>query len=531
MRQLILIVDDEKNTREGLAATLEDNYEIYTASNADEAIRLMEAENFDVVLTDLRMAGKSGLSVVDRALSLPQKPVCIMMTAYGNVETAVEAMKRGAYDFLTKPLNIDKLELVIRRALKSRETAQENKAMSSRLEQKFSFSQLVGKSPALENAIAKAKRVALAKTTVLLLGETGTGKELFAQLIHQSSPRAKKPFVPVHCAAIAPTLLESEIFGHEKGAFTGATERRIGRFESANGGTLFLDEIGEIDLATQVKLLRFLETHCIERLGAQKQIKLDVRLVCATNRNLAEMVKEGTFREDLYYRLSVVALMLPSLRERPTDIPILINHYLQFFARENALPQVRVSAEAMTALSAYKWPGNVRELRNFCENLVVMHEGAAQVSLYDLDPRFTLSLPPAPRKPSEIVPAATNPTPRGNNENANSDDNNAAGDNDDELPADFGDNDNVSEKFANALEEHKQNLGTINKARKKALSKKENEKRLLRRALIQAHGNRSAAADFLGISRRTFHRKLLEDPSISAGLEAKRGRPSFEENI
>ncbi len=391
MRNLILIVDDEKNTREGLAATLEDNYEVYTASNADEAIRLMEAENFDLVLTDLRMAGKSGLSVVDRALALPQKPICIMMTAYGNVETAVEAMRRGAYDFLTKPLNLEKLELVIQRALNSRTTAQENKAMSARLDQKFSFTKLVGESPALQDAISKAKRVALAKTTVLLLGETGTGKELFAQLIHQNSPRAKKPFIPVHCAAIAPTLLESEIFGHEKGAFTGANERRIGRFEAANGGTLFLDEIGEIDLATQVKLLRFLETHTIERLGAQKQIQLDVRLVCATNRNLAEMVKAGTFREDLYYRLSVVSLTLPALRERATDIPVLINHYLQFFSKENALPMVRVSPSAMSALSVYKWPGNIRELRNFCENLVVMHEGKGEVSLQELEPRFAIS--------------------------------------------------------------------------------------------------------------------------------------------
>lgn len=384
--------------------------------------------------------------------------------------------------------------------------------MSSRLNQKFNFSKLVGNSPALLSTVEKAKRVALAKTTVLLLGETGTGKELFAQLIHQSSPRAKKPFVAVHCAAIAPTLLESEIFGHEKGAFTGANERRIGRFEAANGGTLFLDEIGEIDLATQVKLLRFLETHAIERLGAQKQIQLDVRLVCATNRNLAEMVKAGTFREDLYYRLSVVALMLPALRERPTDIPILIEHYVNFFAQENGLPRVRIARSAMDALSHYSWPGNIRELRNFCENLVVMHDGVGEVTEYDLDPRFTLKLPRAPQKKEDImpsIPVAETPSI------------------DDEAETE----ENLPEKFAEALEEKRKNVSSINQARKQALSKKDNEKRLLRQALIQANGNRSAAADFLGISRRTFQRKLLEDPSIGAGLEAKRGRRVQDQKI
>lgn len=512
MKASILIVDDERNTREGLASTLEDSYEVYTAGNADEALRLMDSENFDVVLTDLRMAGKSGLSVVDHALQLPHKPVCIMMTAYGNVETAVEAMRRGAYDFLTKPLNLEKLEIVIQRAIQSRTTEKENRAMSSRLSQKFNFSKLVGNSPALLGTIEKAKRVALAKTTVLLLGETGTGKELFAQLIHQSSPRAKKPFIAVHCAAIAPTLLESEIFGHEKGAFTGANERRIGRFEAANGGTLFLDEIGEIDLATQVKLLRFLETHAIERLGAQKQIQLDVRLVCATNRNLAEMVKAGTFREDLYYRLSVVALMLPALRERSSDIPILIDHYINFFAQENGLPRVRISKEAMEALSAYSWPGNIRELRNFCENLVVMHDGVGEVTPYDLDPRFTLKLPRAPQKKVDVMPLVSAPEP--------------AAEAGTEAPEE-----NLPEKFAEALEEKRKNVVSINKARKQALSKKDNEKRLLRQALIQANGNRSAAADFLGISRRTFHRKLLEDPSIGAGLEAKRGRRALDKEI
>lgn len=501
MKAQVLIVDDEKNTREGLAATLEDQYEVSMASNADEAFRLMDIENFDVIITDLRMAGESGLSVIDKALQLPQQPVCIMMTAYGNVETAVEAMRRGAYDFLTKPLNLEKLELVIKRALQSRATEKENRAMRVRLDNKFSFNGLIGESAALTRCVENAKRVAASKATVLLLGETGTGKELFAQLIHQNSPRAKGPFVPVHCAAIAPTLLESEIFGHEKGAFTGANERRIGRFEAADGGTLFLDEIGEIDLATQVKLLRFLETHCIERLGSQKQIQLDVRLVCATNRNLSEMVSQGKFREDLYYRLSVVALILPPLRERATDIPILVSHYLKHFAAENALKTPKISKAAMDILKKYSWPGNIRELRNLCENLVVMHPGA-EIGEYDLDPRFSLKRiePPAPLKPN-VETVSKDGKPLTGREI---------------LKA-------IKKDLANQREKIKQ-------VRMKTLSRKENEKRLMREALIQARGNRTAAADYLGISRRTFHRKLLEDPSIAAGYVAKRGRRADIDN-
>lgn len=495
MKPLILIVDDEKNTREGLAATLEEQYEISTASNADEAFRLMEAENFDVIITDLRMAGQSGLSVIDKALSLPQKPVCIMMTAYGNVETAVEAMRRGAYDFLTKPLNLEKLELVIKRALQNRNTERENRAMRVRLDNKFSFQGLIGNSLPLMQCVENAKRVAISKATVLLLGETGTGKELFAQLIHQNSPRAKAPFVPVHCAAIAPTLLESEIFGHEKGAFTGANERRIGRFESANGGTLFLDEIGEIDLATQVKLLRFLETRTIERLGSQKQIQLDVRLVCATNRRLQEMVAAGTFREDLYYRLSVVTLELPPLRERPDDVAALMEHYLKHFAAENALKAPKISPAAMKLLRNYAWPGNIRELRNLCENLVVMHPNA-DVGEYDLDARFALrqaepDLPPLPKRSDG----------------------------------------NTREQIREVKRERAKQREKITKVRRETLSKAEHEKRLFREALIKAGGDRTAAADYLGISRRTFHRKLLADPSIGEGFAAKRGRRSEADKI
>ncbi len=449
MKACLLIVDDERNTREGLADTFEDDYEVFTASNADEAERILGDRNrhVDVVVTDLKMAGRSGLSVIDFALSLPSRPVCIMMTAYGDVETAVEAMRRGAYDFLQKPINVEKLSLVIARALSQRETERENKAMSERLNQTFNFSKLIGESAALKSAVEKAQRVAQAKTSVLLLGETGTGKELFAQLIHQSSPRAKKPFVAVHCAAIAPSLLESEVFGHEKGAFTGATERRVGKFEAANSGTLFLDEIGEIDLSTQVKLLRFLETHTIERLGSTSPIHLDVRLVCATNRDLQAMVRAGTFREDLYYRLSVVTLHLPSLRERREDVALLVEHYVSLFAKENALTRPQISQEAMDLICAYDWPGNIRELRNFCENIVVMHSGSGEITVLDLDERF--------------------------------------------------------------------------EAGKTKLSKRHQETKLIRKALIEAHGNQSKAAKLLGVTRKTVGRKIRENAELAKTAKRK----------
>ncbi|MEM1223529.1 MAG: sigma-54 dependent transcriptional regulator [Verrucomicrobiota bacterium] len=451
MPATILIVDDEKNTRDGLALTLEDDYEVYTASGADEAFNLMEAETFDVVLTDLRMAGKSGLKVIDKAITLPNAPVCIMMTAYGNVETAVEAMRRGAFDFLTKPVNLEKLEILIKRALKSRTIEAENVVLHERLDQKYSFDGIIGNSAALMNVLDKVRLVAPSKATVLLEGETGTGKELIAQSIHQNSTRARQPFVPVHCAALAVNLLESELFGHEKGAFTGATERRIGRFEAANGGTLFLDEIGEIDASTQVKLLRFLETRTFERLGSSKSVQVDLRLVCATNRNLSEMAKRGEFREDLLYRLNVVTIYLPPLRERQDDLPILLNHFINYFSAENSLPPVRLSDGALKVLLAYRWPGNIRELRNFCENIVVLKRGS-EVTEYDLDLKYQNR----ETETAEPEVLSTSPT----------------------------------------------------------LSREENEKRLLRNALIKANGNRTQAAQLMGISRRTLHRKLVQWPEL-----------------
>ncbi len=457
MPATILIVDDEKHTRDGLMAALEDDYDVYVARDAEEAFRLLDSEKFDIVLTDLRMAGKSGLKVVEKTVSLPDKPICIMMTAYGNVETAVEAMKRGAYDFLTKPLNLEKLEILIKRALQSKQVEKENVSLHTRLDKKYSFQGIVGHSQALQLVIEQVQQVAPSKATILLTGETGTGKELIAQMIHQNSPRARGPFVPVHCAALPTNLLESELFGHEKGAFTGAAEKRLGRFEAAEGGTLFLDEIGEIDASTQVKLLRFLESKTFERVGSIKPITVDLRLVCATNRDLLKMVGKGEFREDLYYRLNVIPIHLPPLRERREDIPVLLNHYISYFANENNLPPVQLSPEALAILETYAWPGNIRELRNFCENSVVMRQGGV-LSPYDLDPRFLQKERPEGLRDSSSAPNAfimQNP-----------------------------------------------------------LSKEENEKRLLRNALVEAKGNRTQAARLMGISRRTLHRKLQQWPDL-----------------
>lgn len=449
----ILIVDDERNTREGLSTALEGEYDVFLASSADEAFNLMEAQSFEVVLTDLRMAGKSGLKVIDHCLEQPSRPIAIMMTAYGNVETAVEAMRRGAFDFLTKPLNLEKLEILIKRALQSRKLEEENVVLHERLDQRYSFDGIVGNSPGLTQVLETVKLVAPSRATVLLEGETGTGKELIAQAIHQNSDRARKPFVPVHCAALAVNLLESELFGHEKGAFTGASERRMGRFEVADGGTLFLDEIGEIDASTQVKLLRFLETRRFERLGSSKPIDVDVRLVCATNRNLAAMVKSGEFREDLLYRLNVVTIPLPPLRERVEDLITLLRHYTEQFSKENGVETVEISEGALKLLQAYPWPGNIRELRNFCENVVILKRGS-KVNEYDLEEKYHRS---------------------------------ASGED---------------------VE------GTTPKAASPSLSKEENEKRLLRSALIKANGNRTKAAELMGISRRTLHRKLAQWPEL-----------------
>ena len=447
----VLIVDDEKHTREGLQQALQDNYDVSVASSADEAFNLMEAQEFEVIVTDLRMPGKSGLKVIDKALALANKPVVIMMTAYGNIESAVEAMKRGAVDFLTKPVNLEKLEILIQRALKTKTLEVEVKQLHERLDEKFSFEGIVGRAAKLAEVIERVKLVAPSKATILIEGETGTGKELIAQAIHQASPRARAAFVPVHCAALPAALLESELFGHERGSFTGAIERRIGRFELADGGTVFLDEIGEIGPEIQVKLLRFMETKSFERIGSTKTMTVDVRLVAATNRNLEQMVKVGKFREDLFFRLNVVRITTPPLRERTEDLPQLLEHFIKGFSKENGYDPVTVEPGAMRHLQTYPWPGNIRELRNFAENAVVMRRGGV-ISEFDLEPKF--------RGEAAPPPALSSPTP------------------------------------ANPF------------------SVEDNEKRLLKEALIKARGNRTQAAVLLGISRRTLHRKIAQWPEL-----------------
>src|SRR5216110_1077582 len=339
MQPTILIVDDEKHTRDGLRRLLEDEHDVYVAADIAGAVNVLEREQIDLLLTDLRLGGEDGMVLIDRALKVPRPPICIMMTAYGSVDVAVEAMKRGAYDFVTKPLNLDKVELLIARALQSRRLEQENRTLRQQVDERYGLENIWGDSAALHEVLETIKQVAPSSANVLIEGESGTGKELAAHAIHNLSRRNKAKFVVVHCAALSPQLLESELFGHEKGAFTGAHERRIGRFEQANGGTLFLDEVAEIDPSPQVKLLRVMsEERAFERVGGNQTLRADVRLIAATNKNLEQLVREGKFRDDLFFRLNVVRITMPPLRERKEDIPILVRGFLRHFCKENNKP-------------------------------------------------------------------------------------------------------------------------------------------------------------------------------------------------
>jgi two-component system, NtrC family, response regulator AtoC len=449
----LLIVDDEKPTRDGLRAGLEEKFEVYVAEDAQSAFKLLGEETFDALLTDLRMAGEDGLKLITRAKALPKPPVCILMTAYGSEEVAVEAMKHGADDYVSKGrLNFDELELRIRRALGRRELETENVDLRRRLDSKFAIGNLIGEAPAMKEVVDTLLQVAPARTTVLVTGESGTGKELVAKAIHQNSPRSRGPMVTVNCAALPSTLLEAELFGHERGAFTGAHERRAGRIEQAEGGTLFLDEIGEIDAATQVKLLRFLGERTFERLGSGRTMTADVRLIAATNKDLATLVRAAKFREDLFYRLAVVQIHLPPLRDRIGDLPALAHAFLKEFAADNAKAVTSISTEAMDALLHYQWPGNIRELRAALEHAVVMTRGG-QIGIKDL--------------PSSVR--------------------------------------NFTPSIA-AI----QTLPTSSPEAGRFTTIKEAEKQLLVHALQEASGNRTLAAAKLGISRRTLHRRLHE---------------------
>lgn len=376
----LLIVDDEKATRDALRMALEDSFDCYVAADLKQAIQVLNSEDVDLLLTDLRLGADSGMEVLDSALALPHPPVSLMMTAYGSVNTAVEAMRRGAWHFVTKPLNLDEVELLLKRAVRNRTLEKENVKLvaenetlkQSKARASHGLGRLIGRSPQMAKVAAKIEQIAPTRATVLIEGESGTGKEVVAHTLHDLSGRPGEKFMAVNCAALSSQLLESELFGHEKGSFTGASQRRVGRFEQANGGTLFLDEIGEIDAQTQVKLLRALSERTIERVGSNSPIKVDVRIITATNRRLAEMVEEGTFREDLYFRLNVLGIIMPPLRERKEDVVLLANSFLSEFARENGRPEKPLTEAAMTCLLGYNWPGNVRELRTAIEHAVVM---------------------------------------------------------------------------------------------------------------------------------------------------------------
>lgn len=369
----VLIVDDKPEMLETLQDYLEDaQYHIVTAPSGEAALALLAHEKVDAVVTDLKMGGMGGLELVKRVKEADSRVSVLVMTGYGTVSDAVTAMKLGAFDFLTKPFSMEELELKVAQSLQSRSFPEETSTPKDEL-RPFQ-GKMVGEGAAMRQVYESIRRVSPNRTTVLVSGESGTGKELVAHAIHQSSPFKHSPFIKVNCAALAPTLLESELFGHEKGAFTGADQRKVGRFEMAHGGTLFLDEISEISLDLQVKLLRVLQERELERVGGNQTIKVDLRLIAATNRDLKERVSQGTFREDLFYRLNVVNIHVPALRERVEDIPLLARHFLARFCRQMGKPAQRLNAASLKVLQAYPWPGNVRELQNLLERAVVFSD-------------------------------------------------------------------------------------------------------------------------------------------------------------
>lgn len=457
MKPVLLIVDDEKATRNTLAMALEDDYEVYPAANAAGARAILESEPVDILLTDLRLGGESGMDIIDHARAQARPPLCIMMTAYGSPDTAAEAKRHGAYYFLTKPLNLDEVELLLKQAAHTRSLETANRELSTQLNPTGGLDRMLGNSPQMQGIFNSIRKVAPTTATVLVQGETGTGKELVARAIHNLSDRSSGKFVAVNCAALSPQLMESELFGHEKGAFTGAAARRIGRFEEADGGTLFLDEIGEIDIPTQVKLLRVLAEHTIERVGSNKSLPVNVRIIAATNRSLEDMVAQGTFRQDLYQRINVISITLPPLRSRQGDVVLMANAFLKELGEANRKPGLQFTRPALDALAAYDWPGNVRQLRTAVEHAVVMCSGT-QVVPGDF-PQAILQAPPAPQASTESSPV---PDFRLDN-----------------TPC-----------F---------NLRLV-------------EQDTICRALEHAAGNRTVAARLLGIDRRTLQRKMSQYP-------------------
>lgn len=460
MQPVLLIVDDEKSTRDVLSQALEDDYEVYAAANGKAARAIMESEPVDILLTDLRLGGESGMALIDAAQKLASPPTCIMMTAYGSADTAAEAKKHGAYYFLTKPLNLDEVELLLKRAAHTRELESRNEELCSRLQPTQGLDAMLGDSPQMQPIFNSIRRVAPTTASVLIEGESGTGKELVARAIHNLSPRRKQKFMAVNCAALSPQLMESELFGHEKGAFTGAVQRRVGRFEEAQGGTLFLDEIGEMDIATQVKLLRVLSERTIERVGSNTPIPIDVRVVAATNRDLEKMVREGTFRLDLYQRLNVICINLPPLRDRTGDIVLMAHSFVRELALQNAKAPLTLTRASLDLLRHYTWPGNVRQLRTAIEHGVVMAEGS-EITPDDLPDYLRAA-------PAQDIQPERHPQPEFRL---------------DILPS--------------------LNLEWV-------------ERHVIGEALRQAGGNRTEAAQLLGIDRRTLQRKISKYQNTSS---------------
>jgi DNA-binding NtrC family response regulator len=375
-RTRILIVDDEEIVRESLSAWLEkDGYTLATAPDGDTAIERIRKERWSILLVDLKMPGTDGLQVLAEARAVQPEAAAVIMTAYATVDTAVAAMKIGAYDYLTKPFDPEELSLMIQKIVAQQTLVRENVLLRKVLKREYHFRDLISKSPRMQAVFDLARTAARRNSTILIIGESGTGKELLARAVHAESPRSAEPFVAVSCAALTETLLESELFGHEKGAFTGATTRRKGKFEMAQGGTLFLDEIGDISAKLQVDLLRALEERRFFRVGGSEAVEVDVRIIAATNRDLQKAVAEGTFREDLFYRLNVIPITLPPLRDRLEDLPLLVEHFLEQLGAEMNCHVDQVSTDAMGILMAHTWPGNVRELRNIIERAMVVASG------------------------------------------------------------------------------------------------------------------------------------------------------------
>lgn len=384
MKFTLLIIDDEKNIRDGLAANFElEDYNVKTASSGEEGIELISKGDIDLVITDLRMPGISGEEVLKHVATVTPGIPVIILTGHGSIDAAVDAMRHGAYDFLTKPLNLDQLEMIVKRALESRELKLEHQDLKKSVDEKNAFKDMIGKSPAMQKIQEIIKKAADSKASVLITGESGVGKEVVARAIHELSSRHGKPMIDVHCAALSETLLESELFGHEKGAFTGADHLQKGRFERAHGSTIFLDEIGEINQSTQIKILRVLAERKFERVGGEQTIAVDVRVVAATNRNLENEIKEGKFREDLFYRLNVIHIHVPPLRERKSDLPLLMASFLFRFNEENGKSIKGFDNKSKAAMNSYDWPGNIRELRNCVESAVVMCSGD-EITIDDL---------------------------------------------------------------------------------------------------------------------------------------------------